>query len=158
MKIRQTLIIIKPDAVNRSLVGTILQKFEQKGLKICGLKMVQLKDAILDEHYSHHLEKPFFGKLKNFMMQSPSILVVLEGMNAINVVRQLAGETHGAKALPGTIRGDFSLSTQANVVHASEDEAAAELEIKRFFKPEELFEYNRVDFEMLYAEDERNLR
>jgi nucleoside-diphosphate kinase len=158
MKIRQTLIIIKPDALNRSLVGTILQKFEQKGLKICGLKMVELKDEILDEHYSHHLEKPFFGKLKKFMMQSPSVLVVLEGMNAINVVRQLAGETHGAKALPGTIRGDFSLSTQANVVHASEDEAAAEVEIKRFFKPEELFEYNRVDFEMLYAEDERNLR
>jgi nucleoside-diphosphate kinase len=92
------------------------------------------------------------------MMSSPSVLVVLEGLNAINVVRQLAGETHGAKALPGTIRGDFSLSTQSNVIHASEDEEAVENEIKRFFKPEELFEYNRVDFEMLYAEDERNLR
>jgi nucleoside-diphosphate kinase len=158
MKIRQTLVIIKPDALNRSLVGDILTRFEHKGLKICGLKMVQLKDDVLDLHYSHHSEKAFFGKLKKFMMQSPSIVVVLEGLSAINVVRQLAGETHGAKALPGTIRGDYSMSTQANIIHASEDEKAAEEEIKRFFKPEELFEYNRVDFELLYAEDERNLR
>ena len=157
MKIRQTLVIIKPDAVNRSLVGDIMKRFENKGLKICGLKMMELHDEILNIHYSHHAEKPFFGKLKKFMTHSPSIVLVLEGLNAINVVRAIAGETHGAKATPGTIRGDYSMSTQANIVHASEDEKAAEEEIKRFFKPEELFEYNRVDFEMLYAEDERNV-
>lgn len=156
MKIEKTLVIIKPDALNRSLVGNIIARFEQKGLKICGLKMVLLEDELLEEHYSHHKEKPFFSKLKKFMMHSPSVFLVLEGLDAIKVVRNLSGETHGAKAFPGTIRGDYSMSTQANVVHTSEDEKAAQAEIKRFFKEEELFTYNRVDFEILYAEDERN--
>ncbi len=155
MKIERTLVIIKPDAVNRSLMGNILNRFEQKGLKIVGIKMTLLKDELLDDHYAHIADKPFFPKLKKFMKMSPSVLLALEGLDAIKVVRQLAGETHGAKALPGTIRGDLSISTQSNVVHASEHEKAAEEEIKRFFNENELFLYERMDFEILYADDER---
>ncbi len=156
MKIERTLVIIKPDAVNRSLMGNILNRFEQKGLKIVGMKMTHLKDDILENHYAHIADKPFFPRLKDFMKMSPSVLLALEGLDAIKVVRQLAGETHGAKALPGTIRGDLSISTQSNVVHASEHEKAAEEEIKRFFNEDELFLYERMDFEILYADDERN--
>ena len=155
MKIEKTLVIIKPDAVNRSLIGQIISRFERKGLKIVGLKTILLDDAILDEHYSHLSDKAFFPRLKDFMKQSPSIVMVLEGLNAVEVVRLAAGETHGAKALPGTIRGDFSISTQSNVIHASEDQKAAESEIKRFFKEDELFVYERMDYQILYADDER---
>ncbi|MGM5484256.1 MAG: nucleoside-diphosphate kinase [Nanobdellota archaeon] len=155
MKIERTLIIIKPDALNRSLVGKVISRIEQKGLKIMGLKMARLDEKTLDEHYSHLSDKPFFKRLKEFMMHSPSILLAVEGLDAVRVVRQLAGETHGAKAMPGTVRGDFSMSTQSNVIHASESKEVAEDEIKRFFNEDELFVYERVDFELLYADDER---
>lgn len=155
MKIERTLIIIKPDAVNRSLTGKVISRIEQKGLKIVGMKMEQLKEDLLDTHYAHLSHKPFFGRLKEFMMHSPSILMVVEGLDAVNVVRNLAGDTHGAKAAPGTIRGDFSMSTQSNVIHASESPEVAEKEINRFFNENELHVYERVDFELLYADDER---
>lgn len=156
MKIEKTLVIVKPDAINRSLIGNVVSRFEKKGLKIVGMKMTHLDDEILDVHYSHHVGKSFYPRLKDFMKHSPSVLLILEGLDAVNVVRQLAGQTHGAKALPGTIRGDFSMSTQSNVIHASEDEKAAVEEIKRFFNEDEVFVYERVDFEILYADDERN--
>ena len=156
MIVEKTLIIIKPDAVNRYLIGEIIGRFERKGLKILGMKMLHLDDELLGEHYAHIKDKPFFPRLKDFMQHSPSIVMALEGLNAITVVRQLAGETHGAKALPGTIRGDLSMSTQSNVVHASDSPEAAEAELKRFFKPEEIFEYTRIDSEILYADDEVN--
>jgi nucleoside-diphosphate kinase len=155
MKVERTLIIIKPDAVNRSLIGDIIKRLEHKGLKIVGLKMTHLTEDILKVHYSHLADKPFFPGIQKFMMRSPSVLMVVEGLDAVRVVRMLAGETHGAKSLPGTIRGDFSMSTQANVVHASENADIAEHEVKRFFKENELFEYERVDIEFLYADDER---
>ncbi|MFP4523150.1 MAG: nucleoside-diphosphate kinase [Candidatus Woesearchaeota archaeon] len=154
MNIEKTLVIIKPDAVNRSLIGSILQRFERKGLKLLALKMMHLDDAVLDDHYGHLKDKPFFPRIKEFMQKAPSIVLVLEGLNAIEVVRGLAGQTHGAKALPGTIRGDFSISTQSNVVHASDSKESADLEIQRFFKNEELFTYTRIDSEILYADDE----
>lgn len=155
MEIERTLIIIKPDAVNRYLVGEIIHRFERKGLKLVGMKMLHLDDRILDEHYAHLSSKGFFPGLKKFMRHSPSVVMVLEGLDAVNVVRMLAGDTHGAKALPGTIRGDFSLSTQSNVVHASDSLESAQKEIKRFFSEHELFSYDRIDSEILYAEDER---
>lgn len=155
MEIEKTLIIIKPDAVNRTLVGDIITRFERKGLKIIGMKMIHLHDDLLEEHYSHLKNKPFFPSIKEFMQQSPTIVLALEGLNAIAVVRQLAGETHGAKALPGTIRGDYSLSTQSNVIHASDSKEAATTELNRFFSEGELFTYSRIDFEILYAPDER---
>lgn len=151
----RTLIIIKPDGVNRCMVGEITHRFERKGLKIVGMKMSHLDEDVLGEHYSHHKGKPFYKGLIKFMMCTPSLLMVLEGNNVVDIVRKMSGETHGAKALPGTIRGDYSLSNQANIVHASDSVETAKKEIKRFFRDNELFDYDRIDTEMIYGEDER---
>ena|SRR3989344_1184661 len=151
----RTLIIVKPDGVNRCMVGEIIHRFERKGLKIVGMKMAHLDEEILGEHYAHHKDKPFYRSLVKFMMHAPSLLMVLEGNHVVDVVRKMAGETHGAKALPGTIRGDYSLSQQANIVHASDSVETAKKEIKRFFRDNELFDYDRIDTEMIYAEEER---
>lgn len=156
MNIEKTLIIIKPDAVNRALIGEIIGRFERKGLKILGLKMLHLSQEVLDEHYNHLKDKPFFPRIKEFMQHSPAIVMALEGLDAITVVRNLAGQTHGAKAAPGTIRGDLSISTQSNVVHASDSLENAKIELARFFKDEELFSYTKIDSEILYADDEVN--
>ena len=151
----QTLVMIKPDALQRNLLGEIIKRFEQKGLKIVGLKMVRLDDVLLEEHYAHHKDKPFFESLKKFMKSAPVVVMVLEGLEAVRVVRQLCGRTSGREADVGTIRGDFSMSQQANIVHASDSLEMARREIARFFKPEELFDYQKIDFYHLYAEDER---
>ncbi len=151
----KTLILIKPDALNRSLVGDIISRFERKGLKITGMKMMRLTDNILQEHYQHLTSKPFFPRIANFMKKWPVIAMVLEGLEAVDSVRLITGETLGRKAAAGTIRGDFSMSVQANIVHASDSIENAEKEIKRFFKEDELFEWERADLELIYADDER---
>lgn len=151
---QKTLVLLKPCTVKRNLIGQILNRFEQKGLRIVGLKMMQLTDAVLSEHYSHLSEKPFFQRIKDSMMATPVVAVALEGVDAIEVVRTLAGPTNGRKALPGTIRGDFSMSFQENVVHASDAPETAAVELKRFFKDEEIFEFPREMFEVFYASDE----
>ncbi|HOW29343.1 MAG TPA: nucleoside-diphosphate kinase [archaeon] len=151
----RTLLIFKPDALNRALVGEILHRFERKGLKIVGMKMMYLSDDLLDEHYSHLKDKPFFPRIKKFMKSAPSILCVLEGNNVISVVRNLVGVTRGYEAASGTIRGDYSLSGQCNVVHASDSIVASDIEIARFFKDNELFNYEKVDLNFVYAEDEK---
>lgn len=150
----RTLVIIKPDALNRSLAGEIIHRFERKGLKIVGLKMMQLNDAILFEHYAHLADKPFFPRIAKFMSDWPVIVMALEGMEAVNSVRLLTGETLGRKADAGTIRGDFSMSIQANVVHASDSVENAHLELTRFFGSEEIFNWDRLDLQAIYAEDE----
>lgn len=152
----QTLVIVKPDGVNRGIVGEVVHRFERKGLKIVGMKMMHLSDELLDTHYEHHKGKPFFQKLKDFMKSAPSLLLVLEGNNVIEVVRMMAGPTRGYEAGPGTIRGDYSISQQHNIVHASDAPETAEKEIKRFFKEGEIFSYKRIDWEMVYAVDERD--
>ncbi len=152
---RRTLIIIKPDAINRSLAGEILNKFEDKGLKIIGLKMERLNVYQLKDHYAHLENKPFFKELVEFMSSIPSILMVVEGKDAVNVVRRLVGATNGRDALPGTIRGDYSMSTQTNLVHASETKEMAEKEIKRFFKEDELYEYDKMNFNWVYCSAEK---
>ncbi len=152
---QRTLVIIKPDAVNRGLAGEIIARFEDKGLKIVGMKMKHLEDAELEEHYSHLKDKPFFPALRNFMKHSPSLVVCLEGTGVVDAVRLMCGPTHGLQAAPGTIRGDYSMSIQQNVVHASESDEAAVQEVKRFFKDDELFDYPRMDMEMIYSEEER---
>jgi len=150
----RTLLIFKPDALNRGLVGEILHRFERKGLKIIGIKMLHLDDKLIDDHYGHHSDKPFFPGLKRYMQSTPSIFCVLEGFNAITVVRNLTGITKGYDANPGTIRGDFSLSKQFNVIHASDSDISSKIEIKRFFAEAELFNYEKVDIEYTYDKDE----
>ncbi|MBI2024588.1 MAG: nucleoside-diphosphate kinase [Candidatus Harrisonbacteria bacterium] len=156
MKEERTLVLIKPDALQRNLLGEIVTRFERKGLKIIGMKMVRLDDVLLKEHYGKYADKPFFAGLKRFMSSSPVIAMALSGIKAVSTVRYIVGQTRGYEADPGTIRGDFGMSQQANLVHASDPSESPEEEIKRFFKREELFEYKKIDFEFLYAEDERN--
>lgn len=153
-KLEKTLIIIKPDTMQRNLLGEIISRFERKGLKIIGLKMMQLEDVMLEQHYAHHKDKPFFEGLKNFMKSSPVTVMALEGVEAIAAVRIIVGPTKGREADAGSIRGDMSMSGQTNLVHASDSAEAAEQEILRFFQADELFDYRKVDFDFLYAQDE----
>lgn len=155
MKLQRTLVLLKPDALQRNLLGEIVSRFEKKGLKILGLKMISLSDALLDEHYAQHKDKPFFGTLKNFMKSSPVVAMVLEGIDGVAVVRMMCGKTQGREADMGTIRGDFSVSGQANIVHASDSLENAQREVERFFSKEEIFDYSKLDFEAVYGEEER---
>jgi len=150
----RTLLIFKPDAVQRGLVGRILSVFEDKGLKIAGMKMERLSKGKLEGHYSHHKDKPFFTELVGFMSSVPCVLAVVEGMEAVSVVRKLAGATNGREAEPGTVRGMFSMSNQNNLVHASESVEIAEKEIENFFKAEELWEYTPGRLESIYSPSE----
>lgn len=142
--------------MERGLVGQILNRFQQKGLIIAGIKMMQLDEAILREHYAHLVDKPFFPSILTSMMASPVIVMCLEGKDAIQVVRLMTGATNGRDALPGTIRGDFSMSNQANVIHASSCPEDAEAEIKRFFRPEEIFDWKPQNMAFVYSTDEMN--
>jgi nucleoside-diphosphate kinase len=148
----KSLIIIKPDAVQRNLTGEIIKRFEQKGLKIIGLKMMNVEDVVLEEHYSHIKDKPFFPGIRDFMKACPVIVIALEGINAISAIRLLVGPTKAWEATAGTIRGDFSLSTQSNIVHASDSVEAGQIEVGRFFEIGELFDYQKIDTDFVYAE------
>ncbi|MFH1292362.1 MAG: nucleoside-diphosphate kinase [bacterium] len=147
----RTLIIIKPDALNRNLVGEIISRFEKKGLAIAGMKMIQLDDLKLGEHYAHHKDKPFFSDLKNYMKLSPVVLMVLEGPEVIQAVRLIVGSTKGVEADAGTIRGDLAM-TNRNLVHASDSLETAKSEIDRFFTKDELFNYKKIDWEMVFED------
>ncbi|MBK9119263.1 MAG: nucleoside-diphosphate kinase [Phycisphaerales bacterium] len=140
----RTLIIFKPDALQRHLVGRILARFEDKGLRITAMKLQHSTRKQVEQHYEVHRERPFYGDLVQFMTSGPVIVAVLEGPNAITVVRNLLGATNGQKADPGTIRGDFGLDQQYNLVHASDGPETAAKEIELFFRPEELVSYTRV--------------
>ena len=150
----KTLVILKPCTLQRGLVGEITNRFERKGLRLAGMKMVQLTDEVLSEHYAHLSSKPFFQRVKDAMMVCPVIVCCFEGVDAVQVVRTLTGPTNGRLAAPGTIRGDYSMSFQENIVHASDSPETAEVELKRFFKPDEIFEYKQAVFGSLYANDE----
>lgn len=150
----RTLIIIKPDALQRNLVADIISRFEKKGLKLIGLKMMSIEDALVKKHYAHHVEKPFFEDLKNFMQSTPVIVMVWEGIEVIKISRQLIGATSGREADIGTIRGDLSNSLSRNIVHGSDSLENAKDEVKRFFDEKELFDWNKKDLEHIYAPDE----
>ena len=152
---QQTFIIIKPGAIQRALVGDIITRYQRKGLQIVALKMMQLSESILREHYAHLVDRPFFPSLLRSMMASPVIVAVLKGDDAIEVVRTLSGATHCRKALPGTIRGDFGMSSQENIVHSSDSPENAAAEIARFFSPDEIFDYPITNISSIYAPDER---
>ena len=149
---QKTIVLLKPDALQRDLLGPIIERFERKGLKIVGLKLVQLSDALLDEHYAHHSGKPFFGELKKFMMQTPVVVLALEGMDAIAEVRKIVGATDPVKADAGTIRADFSMKVTSNLVHASDSEETAAAEVARFFKDSEIFAYEKISDKYLFGE------
>lgn len=139
----RTLVLVKPDAVQRLLTGRILARFEERGLKIVGLKLVAVGRELAEHHYAVHREKPFFGGLVEFITSSPLVAVALEGPNAIAVVRAMVGATRPHEAAPGTIRGDFALETAQNLVHASDGPETASAEIALWFEPAEVVEYDR---------------
>ncbi|VVC03526.1 Nucleoside diphosphate kinase [Candidatus Burarchaeum australiense] len=141
MAVERTLIILKPDCVKKGLVGEVLKRFELATLKLAGLKMKKLNKKILEEHYAHHKDKPFFKGLAKFMKSSPVVFVVVEGENAVAAVRDMAGPTDSKQAPKGTIRGDYGEDIQVNVIHASDSLETANAEIARFFKKSELFDY-----------------
>lgn len=150
----QTLVILKPSAVERGLVGEVITRIQNKGLIITGMKMMQLDEAILREHYAHLVDRPFFPQIVASMTACPVICMVLKGVDAVETFRKMTGVTNGRKAEPGTLRGDFCMSGQANIVHASDSVENAKIEIARFFKPEEVLDYTLANVAYLYAEDE----
>lgn len=150
----KTLVILKPSAIQRSLMGEVISRFERKGLRLAGMKMMQLDNSILDEHYAHLKGKPFFQRVKDSMMSSPVVVQCWEGIDAARVVRNLIGITNGRDAQAGTIRGDFSVSAQENIVHASDSTESAKIELKRFFTDNEIFEYKLLALPNLYSSDE----
>ena len=152
----RTLVILKPDAVQRHLIGQIIKRFEQKGLKLVGIKMSHLEDHHLEKHYHHHKERPFFPKLVEFMRSAPSILMVWQGLEAIETVRILCGTTKARAAEAGSIRGDFGMSMQLNLVHASDSPENAKKEIALFFPDEkELFDWDRLISDLIYNDEEQ---
>lgn len=151
----QTFVILKPSTIQRSLIGDVIERFQRKGLYVSGIKMMQLDEEILRVHYAHLVDRPFFPSLVKSMMATPVIVMVLKGFEAVEVVRSLVGATNSRKAAPGTIRGDFGMSGQENIVHASDSPENAVIEINRFFKPEEVFDYKMPTLECTYAPDER---
>lgn len=152
----RTLCILKPSAVGRFLIGEIVSRIEKKGLLIQGMKMMQLDEAILREHYAHLADKPFFPEIVKSMTATPVVVMTLAGVDAVAVFRAMTGVTNGRQAAPGTLRGDFCMSNQTNIVHASDSPENAEIEIKRFFKLEELFDWQPVQISYLYGSGESN--
>ena len=151
-KEEQSLIILKPDCLQRNLLGEIIHRFERKGLKVIGLKMMEVNDVLLEEHYGHLKDKPFFKDIKKYIQSSPVVIMALSGINIISAIRVVVGPTRGYEAAAGTIRGDFSMSGQSNIVHASDSKESAEAEIKRFFQKEELFSYSKIDTAFIYSD------
>lgn len=150
----RTLLIIKPCAVQRGLIGDIITRLEKRGLKITAMKMKQLTPDILRQHYSHLVNKPFYPLIEASMMAAPVILICLEGLEAVKVVREMAGSTNGRNASPGTFRGDFCMSGQENIVHTSDSLETAQQELNRFFTEEDFSDYSSPLAPYLYAADE----
>src|SRR5215212_10984926 len=137
----RTLIILKPDAVQRGLVGEIISRFEKKGLQIVGAKMMRISQQLAETHYEPHKGKPFYAGLVKFMTSSPVLVLALQGKSAIEISRKMMGATFGFKAEPGTIRGDFGVSSSFNLIHGSDSPESAQTELGLFFKPEELLDW-----------------
>jgi nucleoside-diphosphate kinase len=152
--IERTLVLVKPDGVQRQLTGRILARYEERGLKVVGLKLVQVDRVLAERHYDAHREKAFFTGLVEFITSAPLVALALEGPNAISVVRAINGATRPHEAAPGTIRGDFALETAQNIVHASDGPEAARSELAMWFSDDELLEYDRdVDRWVLAPEE-----
>lgn len=154
MKHTRTAVLVKPDGLQRGLIGEIVSRFERKGLKLVGLKMVNMTDEMLDDWYVEHKDKSFFLELKNFMGSKPVVAMVWQGIDAVPVVRKLVGTTLGREAEAGSIRGDFGMSQQYNLIHASSSKEDADREIKIVFSDEELIDYSDVRSQLIYAQEE----
>ena len=140
----RTLVLVKPDGVQRGLVGTVIKRFEDKGLQIAGLKLMHVTEDLAREHYKEHVGKPFFDGLLNFITSSPVAAIAVDGEGAIAIVRNMMGETNPAKAAPGTIRGDFGVEFGLIIVHGSDGLESAERELALFFDRNELIDYDRA--------------
>lgn len=136
----RSVVLIKPDGMKKKVIGEVINRMEKAGLKVVGLKMIKLSDALLDIWYAHHKQKPYFAGIKSYMMSTPVVAMVWEGDNAIKIIRDLAGPTDSTKAAKGTIRGDLGKDVQENVIHASDSKETAEKELSLMFQPEEIHE------------------
>lgn len=139
----KTFLMVKPDGVQRSLIGEIVQRFEKKGYQLVGAKLMQISQELAEQHYAEHKERPFFGELVSFITSGPVFAMVWQGENVIKVAREMMGKTNPAEAAPGTIRGDFSVQVAMNVIHGSDSPESAEREVNLFFSPEELVSYTK---------------
>lgn len=151
----RSVILVKPDAIQRGLVGQIISRFEQKGLKLVAVKMFSLSDEILNQWYAHHKDKPFFNDLKKFMQSTPVIAMLWEGLEAVSAIRKICGVTKAREAEAGSIRGDYGMSQQHNLIHASDNIKTAQKEEKLVFDPKEIFDYNKSEYLHIYNREER---
>ncbi len=152
----RSVVLVKPDGVQRGLIGEIIHRFERKGLKLVGLKMISFDDAVLDEWYAHHKDKPFFGSLKAYMKSYPVVAMLWEGKEVVATVRKMIGITKARDAEPGTIRGDFAMSQQYNLIHASESSEIAKKEEGLIFSADEIFDWDKKDIKNIYLDSELN--
>ncbi len=152
---QRTFILFKPDAVERRLCGRLLTRLEEKGLKIVGLKMLRVTSELSKQHYSEHVSKPFYPLLESFITSGPVVALIAEGVQAVSVVRAMLGETNGRDSEPGTIRGDFGMSRQMNLMHGSDSPEAAQREIAIYFRPEEIIDYGMCLDPWVCADDEK---
>ncbi len=150
----RSLILLKPDCVQRRLIGTMISRFEQKAINIVAMKLMQVTPDLAKQHYAEHVEKPFYPGLESFITGAPVVAMVLEGLDVIRVVREMLGATNGLQAAPGTIRGDYSSSRQMNLVHASDGAEAAAREISLYFSDDEICSYEPCLKPWLRADDE----
>ncbi len=150
----RTVVLVKPDGLQRGLVGEIIHRFERKGLKLIGIKMIRLTDDVLDNWYAHHKDKPFFATLKSFMEWTPVVAMVWEGVEAIAAVRKIVGITKSREAEAGSIRGDFGMSGSQNIIHASDSPESSEKELGLIFNADEIFEYDSATDLLIYSKEE----
>ena len=151
---QRTLVLLKPDCVQRRLMGTIIKRFEDKGLNIVAMKMIRVTPELSRQHYAEHVEKPFYPSLEEFITSAPVVAMAIDGLDVISVVREMLGATSGLKASAGTIRGDYSSSRQMNLVHASDSEEYATRELELYFNEDELCNYEPVATAFMRAGDE----
>ncbi|EMB16239.1 MULTISPECIES: nucleoside-diphosphate kinase [Rhodopirellula] len=151
---QRTLVLLKPDCVQRRLIGDVLSRFEAKGLHIVAMKLLQVTPELSKQHYAEHVEKPFYSSLEEFITSAPVVAIALEGLEVIRVVRDMLGATNGLQAAPGTLRGDYSSSRQMNLVHASDSEESAKRELDLYFDADEFCDYSLVLTPFMRADDE----
>jgi nucleoside-diphosphate kinase len=154
-KMQRTVVLVKPDGLQRGLVGEIIHRFERKGLKLAALKMLVMEDQVVGEWYAHHRDKSFFNDLKKFMQWTPIVAMVWEGLDSISAVRKIVGTTKGREAEAGSIRGDFGMSGSQNMIHASDSTESAKKEVDLIFSEQEIFDYESGMDCLIYSKEER---